>query len=257
MHASDDRPLRGKRVLITRAGEQSESFASALRAQGAEPLVAPTIAIHALDDPSPLDEAIDNFSTFSWIVFTSQNGVDAFMPRAMQRNATTHDIKIAAIGQQTADRLRGYGASVALTAEQHLSETLAQELIALASPGQRVLVVRAVEGRDVLRKLLEAAGFEVTMAPAYRTVIAHDPAFSGKVRSVDTVTFTSASTVRGFSQLLQGRAPEAAREKCVACIGPITARAAREFGLHVDVVATCHTVGGLIDALRAHYGTAL
>ncbi len=254
MHPSGDRPLRGKRVLITRAGEQSDSFASALRMQGAQPLVAPTIAICALSDLSALDDAIQHLSHFSWLVFTSQNGVDVFMPRLARYNATTAGVKIAAIGQQTANRLRKHGASVTLTAEQHVSEALAAELIAVATPGERMLLVRAFEGREVLARRLEESGAKVTTVPAYRTAIAQDPAFAAKVGGVDAVTFTSASTVRGFDALLQGRAAEASRGKCIACIGPVTAEAASRLGLHVNAIAVHHTVGGLIDALRTHYG---
>lgn len=257
MHASGDQPLRGKRVLITRAGEQSESFASALRAHGAQPVVAPTIEIRPLDDLSALDEAIDLLSRFSWVVFTSQNGVDVFMPHLKQHRANLDTVNVAAIGPQTAGRLRDLGAAVALTAEQYVSEALARELVARIAPGECVLVVRALEGRDVLATMLEDAGASVTAVPAYRTLTAHDPAFAGKVGVVDIVTFTSASTVRGFSTLLHGQTVEAVRGKCVACIGPVTAEAARQTGLHVDVVATQHTASGLLEALEAHYGATV
>ena len=254
MHASAQRPLRGKRVLITRAGEQSDSFANALRLHGALPLVAPTIAIRELDDLSALDDAISRLASFSWVAFTSQNAVDVLMPRLAQHDATTNAVKLAAIGQQTAERLRAYGARVALVAEQHVSEALAQALIAVASRGERMLLVRALEGREVLARMLEDAGMDVTSVAVYRTVIATDAAFAGKLDAVDTVTFTSASTVRGFSELSRGRAAELLRGKCVACIGPVTAEAARELGVHVDVIATRHTVAGLLEALSAHYG---
>jgi uroporphyrinogen III methyltransferase/synthase len=141
-----------------------------------------------------------------------------------------------------------------LVSQQFVSEAFARELIAIAPAPQRILLVRALEGRDVLATMLRNAGLDVTMVPAYQTVIADDAQFLAKVRTADTVTFTSASTVRGFCTLLQDGAAGAISGKCVACIGPVTADAARRFGLHVDVVAAAHTVGGLIDALRAHYG---
>jgi uroporphyrinogen-III synthase len=257
MHASGDRPLRGKRVLITRAGEQSESFARALRARGAQPIVAPTIAIRSLWDLSAADDAMDNLSAFSWIVFTSQNGVDVFVPRLRQRHAVLHPVNVAAIGPQTACRLRDHGMSVALTAEQHVSEALARELVARIAPGERILLVRALEGREILATMLEDAGAQVTTVAVYQTVTANDPAFAGKVRAVDSITFTSASTVRGFSTLLHDEDVELLRGKCIACIGPVTAEAARRCGLHVDVVASHYTTSGLLDALEAHYGATV
>lgn len=254
MHVSGDRPLLGKRVLITRAVEQSESFASVLRAHGAQPIVAPTIAIRALDDLSALDDAIARLADFSWLVFTSQNAVDIVMPRLRSRNARLGALRIAAIGRATANRLNEHGATVTLTAKQHVSEALASELVRLLSRGQRVLLVRALEGRDVLPNALDDAGILVTAVPAYRTMVVRDPMFAAKVCDADTVTFTSASTVRAFSTLLHGRAGESVEGKCVACIGPVTAEAARRVGLPVDVTAAQHTVAGLVDALRAHYG---
>lgn len=217
-------------------------------------MVAPTIEIRPLDDLAALDDAIDRLATFSWVAFTSQNAVNVFLPRLAQRNLTPGAVKIAAIGEQTANLLRTYGARVALVARQHVSEALANELIAVASRGERMLLVRALEGREILATMLEEAGMAITQVAVYRTVTAQDPAFAGKVNAVDTVTFTSASTVHGFAMLLRGHAADAVREKCVACIGPVTAQAARELGLHVDVVATHHTVAGLVTALRAHFG---
>lgn len=254
MRSSAEQPLRGKRVLVTRAGDQSESFANALRALGAQPLVAPTIAIRPLDDFNALDDAIARLSSFSWIVFTSQNAVDVAMPRLALRGATTHALRVAAIGEQTAADLRRHGARVTLIADRYHSEGLARELIGAATPGERMLLVRAREGREVLQQMLEGAGFEVTSVAVYRTTTAQDPAFADKVRAVDIVTFTSGSTVRGFSALLHGRVEESVRGKCVACIGPVTAQVARRLGMRVDVTATHHTVAGLLDALTAYYG---
>lgn len=254
MHASGDQPLHGKRVLITRAGKQSEFFANALRVLGAEPIVAPTIDIEALEDLSRLDDALRNLAEFEWLVFTSQNAVDVCMLRLAARGVSVEAVKIAAIGPQTARRLEEFGAQAALVAQQHVSEMLAADLVAVASPGARVLVVRALEGRDVLEKVLADAGLRVTAVPAYRTVTAHDPAFAEKVREADIVTFTSASTVHGFVTLVDGDAAASVLDKCIACIGPVTADAARDGGLHVDVTAEHYTIGGLLDALSAHYG---
>jgi uroporphyrinogen III methyltransferase/synthase len=253
MPSSGEQPLRGKRVLITRAGEQSESFAQALRALGAQPLVAPTIAIRPLDDLSALDDALAHLSRFSWIVFTSQNGVDIFFARLAAHGATMSDLRVAAIGEQTAADLRRHGACVTLVADRYHSEGLARELIGAAMPGERMLLVRALEGREVLPQMLETAGFDVTPVAVYRTTTAQDPAFAEKVQAVDIVTFTSGSTVQGFSALLHGDVAASVRGKCVACIGPVTAEAARGLGMRVDVTATRHTVPGLVDALDAYY----
>jgi len=257
MDTSGDEPLRGKRVVITRPGEQSESFARALRACGAQPILAPTIAIRPLGDMAPLDREIDRLASYSWIVFTSQNGVDAFFARLQYRHAEAaiQAAKLAAIGERTAARLQGHGARVEVVAETFVNEELGRAILSRAFAGERLLLVRGLRGRDVLPKMLEPKGIEVTVLPVYETVTAFDPRFAQKVRGANALTFTSASTVHGFVTLLgSAEAVAAARDACVACIGPITADAARNAGLRVDVTSEHHTAGGLLHALRAYYG---
>jgi uroporphyrinogen III methyltransferase/synthase len=128
-------------------------------------------------------------------------------------------------------------------------------VIRASSSGDRVLLFRAQEARDVLPQMLEEAGLHVSVVPAYKTVTPSDPDFASKAQRADVLTFTSASTVRGFAALLGGDAAAAqlASDKFVVCIGPITAAATREIGLHVDVVAERYTTAGLLDALEAAF----
>jgi uroporphyrinogen III methyltransferase/synthase len=251
-------PLFGKRVLITRMGHQSSGFARALLERGAEPIVGPTIDIQPADEPRAADEVLDALPSFAWIVFTSQNGVDAFFERLSARNADARAIgnaRVAAIGEPTAQRLREHGICPDLVPSDFIGEAVARLIIATSHPGDRVLVYRAAEARDVLPRMLEESGRHPTVVAAYKTVVARDAEFQEKVARANVLTFTSASTVRGFVALLTERlAPAAAaREKCVACIGPITAAAARDAGLHVDVVASTYTTQGLLDALESYF----
>lgn len=254
----DTGALFGKRVVITRTGEQSEAFARALLGRGAEPVFAPTIAIQPPDDSTAAENAIDALASFAWLVFTSQNGVTAFFARLSARNADARSIgraKVAAIGDRTAERLRRYGVRADVVPDRFIGEEVARSVIERSHPGDRVLVYRAQEARDVLVRMLEEAELAVTVVPAYKTIVPSDSEFEGKVACADVLTFTSASTVRGFSALLggDGAASAAAAGKCVACIGPITANAASAAGLHVDVVASRFTIAGLLDALDAFF----
>ena len=256
----DTGALFGKRVAITRTGEQSEAFARALLGRGAEPIFAPAIGIEPPDDSSAAENAIDALASFSWLVFTSQNGAAAFFAALTARNADARAIgtaKVAAIGESTAQRLHGYGVRADLVASTSIGEEVARAVIERSRAGDRVLVYRAQAARDVLPRMLEEAGLIATVVPAYKTVVAHDPEFHKKVERADILTFTSASTVTGFAVLLGGdaAAARAAAGKCVACIGPITARAATEAGLHVDVVASRYTAAGLVDALEAFFAS--
>jgi uroporphyrinogen III methyltransferase/synthase len=238
-------------------GHQSKIFARELMNRGAEPIVAPAIAIEPPDDATAGDRALDALNTFAWIVFTSQNGVDRFFETLDARGSDARAIgaaRVAAIGERTAQRLREHGVVADAVPGEFIAEEVARVVIDGSSQGDRVLVYRAQEARDVLPRALEGAGRSVTVVAAYKTVVPNDPSFAAKAARADILTFTSASTVRGFAQLLGGdaAAAEAARGKCVACIGPITANAARDAGLHVDVIADRYTTLGLLDALEAH-----
>lgn len=253
----DRSPLFGKRVLLTRPAHQAEAFAQALYARGMEPVLGSTIAIVAPDDAHAAHRAIDDLHSYAWVVFTSQNGVDAFFDRLSSLDEDARYIgrtKVAAIGAKTADRLATYGIRPNLVPAAFISEEIGRALIEQSKPGDRILVYRAQEARDVLPQMLQDAGRDVTVVAAYKTIFDVDPHFAEKVASSDVLTFTSASTVRGFAELLGGNAAavEASRGKIVACIGPITADAAEEIGLRPNVVADVYTTDGLLDALEAH-----
>jgi uroporphyrinogen III methyltransferase/synthase len=253
----DRSSLFGKRVLLTRPEHQAQAFAQALYARGVEPVLGSTIAIVPPDDAQKAHRAIDDLHEYAWLVFTSQNGVDAFFDRLAALDADARYIgrtRVAAIGAKTAERLRQCGVRPDLVPGAFISEEIGRALIEQSKDGDRILIYRAQEARDVLPRMLEEAGRSVNVVAAYKTIFEVDPEFAAKVASSDILTFTSASTVRGFAELLGGdrAAVEAARGKIVACIGPITADAAEEIGLRADVVADVYTTDGLLDALEAH-----
>jgi uroporphyrinogen III methyltransferase/synthase len=253
----DRMPLFGKRVLITRPEHQAEAFARALYARGVEPILASTIAIVPPDDVAAAHRAIDDLASYRWVVFTSQNGVDAFFDRRASLDSDARYIgatRVAAIGSKTAERLQEFGVRADLMPAAFVSEEIARALLQASHSGDRVLIFRAQEARDVLPQMLEDAGRVAHVVAAYKTIIEVDPALAEKAAHADIFTFTSASTVRGFVELLGGAeaARSAARGKLIACIGPVTAEAADEAGLHVDVVADVFTTDGLLDALEAH-----
>jgi len=256
----DNGALFGKRVLVTRTSEQSRTFARALLERGAQPVIAPTIEIQPPDDGDASRTALGSLASYAWIVFTSTNGVDAFFAALEELGFDARalgGVRVAAIGERTAQQLAARGIRADLVPGAFVAEELATGLIARSQNGDRVMLYRAQEARDVLPRTLEAAGRSVTIVPAYKTVVPDDPQFERRAAEADVLTFTSASTVRGFSALLGGDAAAArlARGKCVACIGPITARAAADAGLQVDVVAQAFTTAGLLDALEAHFAS--
>lgn len=257
-----DGPLAGKRLLITRPAHQAHEFVEAARKRGVETILASTIAIVPPDDPHPAHKAIDDLHEYRWVVFTSQNGVDAFFDRLRSLDEDARylaHVKVGAIGMKTAQRLRENGIRADLVPSASVSEAIGRALIEATKDGDRILIFRAQEGRDVLPEMLDDAGRFAHVVAAYKTVFDVDPEFAHKVARADIIAFTSASTVRGFVELLGSAqsAVEASRGKIIACIGPITADAAEESGLHVDVVADVSSTDALLDSierhLRAHY----
>jgi uroporphyrinogen-III synthase len=254
MSRSNRTKLSGKRVLVTRPAHQSAQIAQMLRDAGAEPVLAPTIVLVPPGDPAAAEQAVHRAPEYAWIVFTSANGVRAFFEKLQARREDARIFgaaRIAAIGIKTSQALLQQRVYADLVPQSYIAEDLAQALIAASKPGDKLLIYRAEEARDVLPVRLREAGREAEVVAAYKTIFTDDPQFKSKVAACDILTFTSASTVRGFVHNLHGpaAAAHAAQTKIVACIGPITAEEARKNGMDVAVTADEFTSDGLIAAL--------
>lgn len=250
-------PLARRRVLVTRPRPQSAPLVARLRALGAEPIAIPTISIAGPREGGPLDEALRRLSDYDWVVVTSANGARACRARARALGADLRGPRPrwAAVGPATARALRAAGVTVAMLPSRFLTEAIAEEVPVAA--GDRVLLPRTEAAPAGLAQALRRRGAVVDEVAAYRTIIAPPrsrprlhAALAG--RGVDAVVVTSPSTVRGLVRLLGDRRG-ALRRAAIACIGPVTAAAAVEEGLRPTVVASEHTIDGLLEALVAHY----
>ena len=262
----DNRPLSGRRVLVTRAREQSAELVDRLLDLGAEPIEAPTIRIAPPDDYGPLDAACAAAASFDWIVFTSVNGVDAFLQRLLSGPRDIRalgGVRLCAIGPATAGRLRRHGLKVDVMPAEHRAEAVFAALRQAGRlAGARVLLARADIAREMLADALRAAGAVVTEATAYRTVRADG--WSGpelhallRDRPVDVVTFTSASTVRNFAEILGTESAAALLAATrVASIGPVTAAAAAELGFETTIMPAAYTIPALVEAIADHFAGA-
>jgi uroporphyrinogen III methyltransferase/synthase len=238
----EDRPLFGVRVVVTRAREQASSLSAGLRVLGAQVVEVAAIAIaDASDGGAALADAAARVGEYDWVVFTSANTVDRFLPLVGDARRFG-SARIAAIGPGTADALRARLLAPDLMPSTSVSEGVLEMFP--NGPG-RVLLPQAAVARDVLPVGLRERGWEVDVVEAYRTVPAPPPA--GPVQA-DAITFASSSTVANFLALGLPVPP------VVVCIGPVTARTAEEAGLTVDAVAEEHTAEGLIDAVRRRLG---
>ena len=235
-----------------------------LEERGAEAIAAPTIRIAPPEDPAALEAACAAAHTYAWIVFTSANGVDAFM-NCLLTSGDVRDLKgvrICTTGQATAARVARYGIRVDLTPDEFRAEAVAEALQASGSlAGARVLLPRADIARDLLADELRAAGATVDDVIAYRTITPTSER-DGEVdiyrmlldRQIDAVTFTSASTVKNFVKLYgQEQAVDLLRGTVVASIGPVTAEAAQQLGITTTVMPARYTIPDLVDALVEYF----
>lgn len=250
------RPLAGRRILVTRPRAQSQALCDLLRRLGARPLPIPAIGIAPPSARGPLDRALRSLGRYDWVVLTSANGAHACLARARALRIdlrTSRRPRWAAIGPATAAVLRAAGIRVALIPSRFLTAAIARELP--VAPGNRILLARTTAATPALADTLGARGAVVDQVAAYRTRLAPRPLSPQlrrliDARAIDTVLFTSASTVRGLVRML-GRRRGSLRTMTVACIGPVCAAAAEREGLRPQIVAGEHTTRGLIKALIA------
>jgi uroporphyrinogen III methyltransferase/synthase len=255
------RSLAGRRIVITRAREQAGQFRRLLEEAGGDVLEVPTIRIEPPESWGPLDHAISRLDEFQWLIFTSVNGVESFRQRLAAKGMDSGVLsryRVAAIGPATAEALNELGVSPQVVPDEYRAEGLLERLRAHIRPGDRVLLPRAAETRDLLVKELGRLGADVAEVPAYRTVAVREgaPLLRRALESgtVDVVTFTSSSTVRHFVGLFApGEAATLLRNVSVACIGPITAQTAAELGLHTDIMPAEYTIPALARAIIEDY----
>lgn len=243
--------LLGSRVLVTRRRDQAEALAKALAARGARAILFPTIEVRPVADLSGLDHAIDTLEAYDWIAFPSPSAVDVVFDRLRARGARLPTgLRVAAVGPGTAQALGARGARVDFIPSQFVGEQLGRELTPVQ--GCRVLVPRAARGREELVIELTRRGAIVDEVSVYETLpAAVDPREMEELeRGVDVATFTSPSTVENFFALLGARAVRVLGGAYVACIGPVTASAARALGLTVHLEPAEHSIPGLLAALE-------
>jgi uroporphyrinogen III methyltransferase/synthase len=259
----DNRPLSGRRIVVTRSHEQAGELIDMLEERGAEAIPAHAIRITSPEDPAPLDDACRQAGSFDWIIFASANAVDFFMRRLLAQGDVRdlHGVRLCTVGPSTASRLHRYGIRVDLTPAEFRADALVEALKATGPlTGQRILMPRADIARDRLAEELRAAGAEVTDVVAYRTVAGSADSGDYDVyrmlldRQIDAVTFASASAVRNFVAMLgQDQAADLLQSTVVASIGPVTAEAAQQLGIATRVMPARYTIPDLVDALVEHF----
>ena len=248
----EQRPLYGKRIVVTRARAQASGLAATLTELGAEVAELPAIRIVPRIGDEEVRAAVHDLHSYALVCLTSPNGAHLLFEamNAQGRDARAlANANVAAIGPGTAAALAEHGIAADLVPERFVAESLVDALAAVDVEGRPVLVARAAEAREVLPDALRERGANVDVIALYETV-AEEPGEDAvaAAREADYFTFTSSSTV---SNLVDALGSEVVGEARVVTIGPVTSATARELGLRVDVEAARHEPGGLVDALLA------
>jgi uroporphyrinogen III methyltransferase/synthase len=250
------RPLFGKGVLVTRPRHQAGELMRRLDEMGAVPIALPAVEIREPRDWSAVDGALARLPQYQWLVFTSVNGVRFFFRRLLESGRDVRalgTVQLAAIGPSTAEALRAFHLEPDLEPARYCSESLAEALRERAA-GQRVLLVRADRGRELLREEL-AQSAQVEQIAVYSQVDADLSGSEALKRlsngEVDYVTLTSSNIARSLIQALD----QASRDRItggqvrLVSISPVTSQTVREMGLPVAAEAKEYTTKGLIEAL--------
>ncbi len=254
----DNRPLFGKKVLVTRSRTQASNLRSQLEELGADIIELPSIEIAPLEDCGELDDSIERLGEPGWVIFASVNGVESVFQRLHKKGKDARalsGVTVGAIGPATRRALEERGIVPDFVPARSVSESVVEELASRDWVGVPVLLPGSNIGRDVLAQGLSELGARVERVAAYQTVTPRGAAESARTAlssGVDVVTFTSSSTVNNLLDILGGE-KQYLEDALVACIGPVTAAAARELGLRVDLEAEQPTVEGLVEILADRF----
>jgi uroporphyrinogen-III synthase len=246
-------PLAGVRVVVTRAAHQSEGLAAAFTAAGAEVETLPLLEVVPPADPRPLERAAAELALYDWLVFTSTNAVEAFLP--LTGGALPPRLRIAVVGAATAEALRAFEVEPHLEAPAGRSD--AKGLLALLAPRigrrERVLLPQAADARPTLVEGLAAAGAEPVAVVAYDKRLPPEAAERARIlfssSPIGWVTFTSPRIVRHFVDLFGGDWGRRRAELLAASIGRVTSAELRRQGVEPAAEAATPSDQALVAAV--------
>ncbi len=251
----DNRPLSGKSVIITRARAQSSSLSERIEALGGEAIEVPAIRINKIIPNKELDNAIYNLRNYSYIVFTSVNGVTIFFERLFEFGFDSRaigNIKIVSIGKATSEELIKYGVKADIVPKKFVSESIVEELAYRLNNKDSILIPRAKEARDYLTKELSKI-CSVTEVKTYETLLdTSEKEYLLELinsKKIDYITFTSSSTVRNFVELLGENNLALLKDTKLISIGPVTSSTLIENNFKVYKEAEEYSIDGIVKCI--------
>ncbi len=253
----ENRPLFGKRILVTRAAENAALLSNKLQALGAEVEELPAIALAPVKANGLFSQAIRELPETDWVFFTSPEGIEWFlrMLKPLRRDLRwLKDCHIGAIGSKTAAAIEAHGLHVDFIPRTYSQEGILRDFPSRLCEGRRAAIFSAALSRDALSEGLRRRGMRVMKVPIYQTLLPKSTIEKARTlfgRRFDWVTATSASCVEHLQQALSATGQAAIFKKLrFASIGPVTSQAIRKSGARVGVQASTSTIEGLIEAIE-------
>lgn len=247
--------LQGKTILVTRDISQAGSLKTRLQEHGAHVICIPTISLVDPPDWQPFDKTAAQLPNFNWVVFTSTNAVIQTKQRLSKLSIALNryaDLKIAAVGNQTAEAIKSAGWQLNLLPQTFQAEGLLKKFMDVGISGQSIWLPRALKAREFLVKELQKAGAEITITPVYQNTIPYQN--KGVLRdtlereNTDWITFTSSSTVTNFFKVL-GKTPSQNHLPKLASIGIVTTQTLNDLQLNPQFTAIPQNLDGLIQGI--------
>lgn len=243
---NDKNPLSGKRILVTGSRNMAFCLEKEFDKYGAE-----TIAISLVEtipDYSSCDDKLNDIEKYSWLVFTSANGVNIFFDRLRDLKTDVRklaNIKFAVVGTSTRKALEKYGLYADFVPSKFTSKTLADELAQILTDKDRVLIVRGKQGKNFIEDKFTSMAVDFDKICIYETI--QDERRADEVRrickDVDYIVVTSGSGARALKDMA------GCEYENIVAIGPVTKKDCEEAGLSVKLVAKEFDAKGIVDVI--------
>lgn len=246
------KPLHGKRIVVTRATSQSSSMLNKIRELGGSPIALPMIKIEKLNPIDEIKRVMKSLNTYNYVVFTSVNGINRFFEELEKYGKDARSlggVKVVCVGEPTRELLMTKGIRADFVPDRFVAEGVLELLKPMVKSDDRILIPRAFGARPLLVEELEKKCF-VNELQLYETVGAKldDDFINDTLENVDYITFTSASTVRYFAEVMNGKFEKLGNTRFIS-IGPITSEEAKKYGLSIYKEAKVHTIDGIINTI--------
>jgi len=243
----------GLQVVVARSKEGNRELVQKLNGIAFRTVTLNTVSFQEPKDWSYVDLQLRRLDSFDWLVFTSATGVKFFARRLRELGLglpAGEKPRVAAVGEKTAERLREEAFIVNFIPRRYLTSALASQLP--SGIGRRVLLLRADIANKELVSSLGQRGFEVTDVAIYHTGVSRRSSRNAeRLRDADVVVFASPSEVEGFIAKVPVSVVSSVQARAVAaCIGPVTAEAARRAGFGKIVAPSEQTIDSLVNEIR-------